>query len=129
MFLTLAPQCESWQHCTEAAGRSLVSIIVDHIFLCVKDAGKYPCQMVFDPKFGCRFFLRSKFNSIFLFLLWTFYWWQWSCFADFQLECLMQSLFFSRVILYIHDFSSVFRSPCRRDSDLFTRVINDVFCI
>ncbi|XP_010906366.1 uncharacterized protein [Elaeis guineensis] len=41
------------QRCTEAAGRSLVSIIVDHIFLCIKD-------------------------------------------AEFQLECLMQSLFFSR---------------------------------
>uniref|UniRef100_A0A1D1ZAH3 UHRF1-binding protein 1-like n=1 Tax=Anthurium amnicola TaxID=1678845 RepID=A0A1D1ZAH3_9ARAE len=41
------------QHCTEAAGRSLVSIIVDHIFICIKD-------------------------------------------AEFQLELLMQSLFFSR---------------------------------
>ncbi|KAJ6807107.1 uncharacterized protein M6B38_173470 [Iris pallida] len=26
------------QRCTEAAGRSLVSVIVDHIFLCIKDA-------------------------------------------------------------------------------------------
>ncbi|XP_010240956.1 PREDICTED: uncharacterized protein LOC104585692 isoform X2 [Nelumbo nucifera] len=41
------------ERCTEAAGRSLVSIIVDHIFLCIKD-------------------------------------------AEFQLELLMQSLFFSR---------------------------------
>ncbi|CAI9784176.1 unnamed protein product [Fraxinus pennsylvanica] len=41
------------QHSREAAGRSLVSIIVDHIFLCIKD-------------------------------------------AEFQLELLMQSLFFSR---------------------------------
>ncbi|OVA11167.1 UHRF1-binding protein 1-like [Macleaya cordata] len=41
------------QRCTEAAGRSLVSIVVDHIFLCIKD-------------------------------------------NDFQLELLMQSLFFSR---------------------------------
>ncbi|WJX50829.1 hypothetical protein P8452_37080 [Trifolium repens] len=40
---------------TEAAGRSLVSIVVDHIFLCIKDSG-------------------------------------------FQLELLMQSLFFSRVL-------------------------------
>lgn len=30
---------ESWQRSTEAAGRSLVSIVVDHIFLCIKDAG------------------------------------------------------------------------------------------
>ncbi|KAJ8428684.1 hypothetical protein Cgig2_006358 [Carnegiea gigantea] len=29
----------SQQRSTEAAGRSLVSIIVDHVFLCVKDAG------------------------------------------------------------------------------------------
>lgn len=41
------------QQATEAAGRSIVSIVVDHIFLCIKD-------------------------------------------ADFQLELLMQSLFFSR---------------------------------
>ncbi|XP_011620325.1 uncharacterized protein LOC18425873 [Amborella trichopoda] len=41
------------QRCTEAAGRSLVSIIVDHVFLCVKD-------------------------------------------AEFQLELLMQSLYYSR---------------------------------
>ncbi|XP_065043818.1 uncharacterized protein LOC135584378 isoform X1 [Musa acuminata AAA Group] len=44
------------QRCTEAAGCSLVSIIIDHIFLCIKD-------------------------------------------ADFQLELLMQSLFFSRASL------------------------------
>lgn len=44
---------KSQQRCTEAAGCSLVSIIVDHIFLCIKD-------------------------------------------AEFQLELLMQSLFFSR---------------------------------
>lgn len=28
-----------FQRSAEAAGRSLVSIIVDHIFLCIKDAG------------------------------------------------------------------------------------------
>ncbi|CAH9107924.1 unnamed protein product [Cuscuta europaea] len=44
------------QHSSEAAGRSLVSIVVDHIFLCIKD-------------------------------------------TDFQLELLMQSLFFSRASL------------------------------
>lgn len=33
---------ESWQRSTEAAGRSLVSIIVDHIFLGIKDAGLSP---------------------------------------------------------------------------------------
>nr|GMC76574.1 UHRF1-binding protein 1-like [Ipomoea batatas] len=44
------------QHSSEAAGRSLVSFVVDHIFLCIKD-------------------------------------------TDFQLELLMQSLFFSRASL------------------------------
>lgn len=44
------------QRSTEAAGRSLVSIVVDHIFLCIKD-------------------------------------------AEFQLELLMQSLYFSRASL------------------------------
>ncbi|XP_010545568.1 PREDICTED: uncharacterized protein LOC104817894 [Tarenaya hassleriana] len=29
---------DSQQHSTEAAGRSLVSIVVDHVFLCIKDA-------------------------------------------------------------------------------------------
>ncbi|XP_043688767.1 uncharacterized protein LOC122639834 [Telopea speciosissima] len=29
---------EAQQRCTEAAGRSIVSIVIDHIFLCIKDA-------------------------------------------------------------------------------------------
>ncbi|XP_042483179.1 uncharacterized protein LOC122063544 [Macadamia integrifolia] len=29
---------EAQQRCTEAAGRSLVSMVIDHIFLCIKDA-------------------------------------------------------------------------------------------
>lgn len=37
----LSLSCLHWQRSTEAAGRSLVSIIVDHIFLCVKDPGLY----------------------------------------------------------------------------------------
>lgn len=36
LFLSLS---EFWQRSTETAGRSLVSIVVDHIFLCIKDAG------------------------------------------------------------------------------------------
>lgn len=40
LFLTLSLS-ESWQRSMEAAGRSLVSIVVDHIFLCIKDAGLF----------------------------------------------------------------------------------------
>lgn len=54
----------SWQLSTEAAGRSLVSIIVDHIFLCIKDAGYIPpplcvCVCVFSERF------RSFFEKVF----------------------------------------------------------------
>lgn len=37
-----------WQRATEAAGRSLVSVIVDHIFLCIKDAGKLLMLLLFS---------------------------------------------------------------------------------
>ncbi|XP_038904052.1 uncharacterized protein LOC120090451 isoform X2 [Benincasa hispida] len=43
---------KSQQRSTEAAGRSLVSIIVDHIFLCVK-----------DPEFQLEFLMQSLFFS------------------------------------------------------------------
>lgn len=38
----------SVQCSTEAAGRSVVSIIIDHIFFCIKDAGRFACgKLVF----------------------------------------------------------------------------------
>ncbi|XP_038975702.1 uncharacterized protein LOC103697743 isoform X2 [Phoenix dactylifera] len=41
------------QRCTEAAGRSLVSIIVDHIFLCIKDAD-FRLEFLMQSLFFCR---------------------------------------------------------------------------
>ena len=31
----------SFKQSAEAAGRSLVSVLVDHVFLCIKDAGEF----------------------------------------------------------------------------------------
>lgn len=49
------------QRSTEAAGCSLVSVIVDHIFLCIKDAGKDHSEIPFACQVGFCFLSESLF--------------------------------------------------------------------
>ncbi|KAJ0045613.1 hypothetical protein Pint_04262 [Pistacia integerrima] len=82
------------QRSSEAAGRSVVSVLVDHIFLCIKDAGLFvfliPYLHWYIVLFSCDHIVGieilnndSDYNGSDLP-------------AEFQLELLMQSLLFSR---------------------------------
>lgn len=60
VFTMLTPHTRSGQNCTEAAGRSLVSIIVDHIFVCIKDSGNLSSHGFLLSKSGDQMTIKDS---------------------------------------------------------------------
>lgn len=60
------------QRCTEAAGCSLVSIIIDHIFLCIKDAGEGHWRISKNVIHSAIMNLRHTIILFFRLPTWTF---------------------------------------------------------